>query len=374
MQHFNGKDLLSMSEVLKNWNKLVAAEISEKFTLNLPDDVREYQDMTLTRKYKHVTMILGNVSKHKALSKVASSVEDLKVIEKEEPVNFSNPDSTAEDVVNEGEQKLINFPNLKSLDLQTISNVEDFFLVSKIRMNQLEELKMKSNCRIYDAANIMCSCCELKSLQNQKYFALFIMSLEKLRSLDLYEADADFFNTIEGEFWWYPNFQLDFMKCRYVEPFMGIPMFMSVKTLTVMADSINFPQVLGDFKELTTLNVIEYINNGFCRVRRDASYPENKSIKHLSIEPVRDISFKEGEMKMTARKLLRATPEVETLYVYSLDPEFIRFIAETNLKMKTVKYTEVWKDTFEEYEDMKQTQPNINRDIQFIQEDFEFEW
>lgn len=346
MQHISGRDLLVMSKVSKSWNNCIEAEINEKFTLNLPNDVRKYRDIELTRKYKHVSMKIANISKLEALSKVANSAEVLKIVveeEKEEPLKF---------------------PNLKSLELVTISNINDFSWITKVQMDQLEELKIKNEYPSDDHDQRKCPFCSVYDcdfLRSQDDLIEFFMRLENLKSLDLYESEAFFLYTVKQNYGYrYLPVQLETLKSRFIEPFddvIDLESLKSLKSQVAYYDKIS--NILSRHKDLTKLEIeFDPINEIHNSVNE---YPENNSIKDLTLQ----------YSKLAIDKaILKATPEVENLHVYELSPEFIRFVAETSMKMKTLKYVVIEHNTFEKYEEMKQSQLNINRNIHFIQENF----
>lgn len=106
----------------------------------------------------------------------------------------------------------------------------------------------------------------------------------------------------------------------------------------------------------------EVANSQFLRPR--AELPVCYTIKNLSIKVNANVIF--GDLDTKIGNILNKLPELETFFVTKLTTDLMKFITRSNLKIKTVKFKRVEEGTLVEYQQMRQTQPNIYREIQFI--------
>lgn len=350
MKHFNGKDLLVMSEVSKSWNNLVKTEIPKKTILNLSKKKAKSEDIEILAKigttFKEIVMY-SEAFNNIPVSLFADTVEKLKIIN-DINVNLKQP---------------VYFLKLKSLDIHLNTKGENYKWISQLRISELEELKISNLCGGYPECEFCCI--DADSGNFHSFWMEFFYNIKGLKRMDLGICGNDMSLVLLNQ-----TRQLEslrFQQSLYSDVSDIVSFMKTLKNLTVIEpEDLSFVFKNG-LMELTTLNLEKYSNHSSSFEVDENSVKH--TIKHLSIKTDMSFGFNSQRFNRNVKKLLNAFPELETFYVTKLTSELMKFIADTNWKMKTVKFSVIEEGTLEEYEQMRQTQAlNINRDIQFIKE------
>jgi hypothetical protein len=317
-QHFNGKDLLTMSEVSTSWNEFAEGKkIGDKVRLKIDMGAMQTGNFKTIagdpRTYKDVSVDVGNTASSAALWIFADTVEKLKVSVMKHEANKD-------------------FPKLKVLDL-TLH--DDTHWILKSQMDQLEELKLTLKYEVdYEPDNYF----------NAK---AFLARLKNLKRLDLFDCNDRSMEIYVPE----PLFQLEYYKgCLDDNREFLYSQRGSLQTVKIFRNyKLIVQDLFSDYPMLTTLEVLDVWDAEWIDDEdENIEIAINTTIKSLKLQFRRD-----QPVDVSCREILLALPELESLDIEKLSTQIMELIALNLLKLKELKCDIIEDGAWERYEEMK---------------------